>query len=234
MGLGTVELTLDVEARFGILIPAAEASSVVTVADLLRLIEERLQGDSEAAERSARDQIAERWRRATTGRTGGGNASMPDFDRRPLDVLGPRELRRFHQKLIDDGFYPPELRPPAGTRPVLRTLWVGFPLAAAAASWAFFRSVEVVPGAIIVGLCPPALATLAARRLPHRPPEGWTRFGDVAAWLATASASSLPPGQRPAAEQVWPELRRIVAWYVGVRPEEVRSDHRLVDDLGLD
>lgn len=62
MGLDSVELVMAVEEEFGISISDAEASTIVTPKDLIRIVGEQLDLKEEDSERLTRDELRTRVR----------------------------------------------------------------------------------------------------------------------------------------------------------------------------
>ena len=230
MGLGLVELVMDVEDTFGVSLPEEVLGEVRTAGDLYDVMRERVVVDQEATCVSAA--VFYRLRRELCGALGVERAQI----RPTTPVLSlatardwPRVRRRVLQKL---GVIEP---------PTPRPQWLVWVLATGVFA--------LVMGVVVAGTYHPWLAWLFLGVIVSLVIllDGWTSPRPVAATRANETVGELVhdlvPHHRPALSgpgrprseaDLWHTFRRVVAKCASVPPEYVTRETDLVRDLCLD
>ena len=228
MGLDAVELVMDVEKRFTLRLPDAEAEGIVTVADLIGFVHGRLTRHSglgcptAVAFRRVRDATRE-----TTGRVDARFRPGESIETR----LRPRQRRRLWRILFPplQGGHQAKLQRSPRVLIAFACLLAPAWLAGVAAAWLFGEWALVCFGPLVSAVATGPLLLLT-RPLATHPPSDLRTFGDLARRIAELEGSGRP---RPGAtrEEVSGEVREIVARWCGCPPAEVLPQHRLLQDL---
>jgi acyl carrier protein len=229
MGLELVEIVLQVEETFGVIVVRDDAFQIKTVGDLYqyivaRRVEQRQQGCPTA--RAFRD-----IRRVLTETT-----SMPKQAIRPsteLATLLPLRSRRRVWKKLDKKL-PGQI--PVSCLPYR----LGPKLAGLCVVAGLVGTVTIAPHigighAVVLGMTA-SLATVLLFSLVSFPfavtfPRGVVTVGDLA-------VASLPPDceqvlkREMTDEEIWEKLREIVAETLGLKAEDITPSARFVEDLG--
>ncbi len=227
MGLDAVELVMDVEDHFGIVIDDDEAGRLHTVGDLVALIRSRVDAASSSAclslsaffslRRLIRDIVGDERMRL--------RPSQSIVDR--LSRANRRELWRRLPEIL--GTVPPALRYPRMIRVVLFLLSVLLLIAAfaiASIDWRMLPLTLFVAGMLILLLF---MSTSSLRSVPR---DSMATLGDVSRMIVgrTAVTTDL---DLPDDTAILDELRPIVANVLGVDVDRIVPEVRFVEDLGM-
>lgn len=228
MGLDFVELVMDVEDHFGILIKDSEAERVRTVGDLVALID----GRRSAAHEMYCPTLSAFLKLRSTVRDVIGDTT---FRIRPRQHIAQRltapqrrELWKRLSALLDS---PPRgLRRSRVLQRTLAALFVAILTISAIAAVAI--DIRILPLTLaLAGLC---MLVLHIATVPFRtmPPYEWVTFGDVAAKIAGVTTATKQLQLR-SADDILAELRPLIVNALGVNGDEVVSSARFVEDLGV-
>lgn len=239
MGLDTVELVTEVEETFDISIANEDAAAIVTVGDLYRCVLGRLAAKGPPVNRSTCPTAHAFYslRRAWIEGWGHERAAF-----RPgvasADVF--RRDRRLTWDLLREGS---GLRLP----PLERPDWVGLAILVAV--------LGSIPAACLGlwsgGVCDPSTFVVAALTIPPatmvallaitRPlatsfPSGCETIRGLTRSVVALNLGALVErtGRVPSHDEVWDAVRALVVEQLGVRPERVTEEARIVQDLGAD
>ncbi len=222
MGLDLVELVMETEEAFGIVISDEAAGEIRTAGDLCEYVlsQRRLDGCPTAqAFREIRRLLVEAL----------GIAPRTVRPSTELESLLPRCLRHRVWRLLSRQY-------PCHWKRLRLSPWIGravalVPLVAAAFVLAQTRAVAALPFAGLVALGIWLLVWISARPLAVCFPSGLVTVGDVA--IASLPANCDEVARSPLEdEEVWRRLQKIVAGNLGVDVEEVTRAARFVEDLG--
>jgi len=233
MGLDGVELVMEVEEAFAITIADDEASAVRTVGDLHDLVLGKLSADPRS-HRCASAAAFYRLRRAQVARFGHDRRDIRPRGR--MDDLVPVHRRRASWRVLarDLGWRFPPLRRPGRLEAVLMPTVVVADVVLAllpeAGGWGTLGSFLLL---YILAFLPLLYLVLwlTSPFAVHLPEHCRTVRGATLAVLALNPETWASASLRPA--EVWSILRAVVVEQLGVRPEQVTEDARLVEDLGL-
>jgi acyl carrier protein len=228
MGLDAVELVMDVEDHFGITVRDTDAEVLRTVGDLVSLIQSRLV----AARQEVCPTLPAFLHLRSCVRDISGDERFRIRPReRVADSLSSSQRRALWRRLSSLlGSRPRELQRPRWLRIIL-----------VAALLILLASATVLALAIDVAILPVTLAAAAIAAfvlhlvtLPFRttPPDDWTTFGDIARKLAGVVAATKRTTLETA-DDILTELRPLIVESLGVDADEVVSDARFVEDLGI-
>ena len=229
MGLELVEIVMEVEETFGIIISDDDAPQIRTVGELHQYILESRRKENQrgcATGRVFRDIRRVLMETTSTPR----RAIRPGTELKV--ILPPRNRRRVWKRLEQDvAGYVRKLRLPYRLGPIITVLC----LTAGIVGTAIIIPQVGIGNALVLGVTA-IVATLLLMFFVTRPfaiafPQGVVTVGD----LATAT---LPPGYEEAAkqqmtdEEVWDRLQRIVADILGVKVDDITPTARFVEVLG--
>jgi acyl carrier protein len=232
MGLDIVELIMEVEETFDITLPDRELFHVRTVGDLYRLVLAKLPPSGPPAYSCASAVAFYAFRRAAVKVLGVGREDVRPAV--PMESLVSREHRRRRWKLLGDelGWRLPGLQPPGRISALGLLSFViayGAVIALAihhAVGWdrsivACFLSILAFPILIIILCCSmtPFATRFSAdcvtlRGTVHRVAK--MNFGTIGRRLGYER------------QDVWEILRTLIVEQLGIRPEEVSEDTKLV------
>lgn len=230
MGLDGVELVMEIEDRFGVVITDAEASQFRTVGDVVGLLNSRI----EAAKSGHCATLAAFLSLRGLVRDVVGDA---EFSVRPKDAVAAklstsqrRRLWRQAPKALEICLEP--LRAPRMIRATFTANACLIVVAAVAAGGPWAN--DFIPPVLLVFLGALLLIASFLAVQPFRtvPPESWSTFGAIARQIARKTAASNNLHLRDD-ESILAELRPILTNVLGVAPDRVTADARLVEDLGL-
>lgn len=234
MSLDLVELVMDIEKEFGLVIPDRDAERITTLGDLHQyLLRQRdLAGDSVCLSSA----LFYRARRALCEQLGHARRGVAPCT--PLDDLVPRQGRRGHWRRLREALAPfpvADLQRPAW-------LWVNFGVA-----W-----LSLMLGALAGGLAscllqqalyPVALSLLAANVVcilawyATRPLAVCLPGGTMAGLVRRTLGPDLDRGQRALRclndRQVWDQMCQVIATQLRVDVARLKPESKLTDDLGL-
>ena len=237
MGIDFLELTIEIEERFGVALAPEDWPDVATVGGLVDALRRRLRaGEQTGLTLRAWFQIRELLREV---------AGDPDFRMRPserlTDRLTPARRRELWRRLPDPLRGPPT---PLSLGPVgcAAGLTVGAVVIGAIAVagltdrwWVGTFAVGTGAGLTAAGLL------FIGGRLHTRPPAGYRTAGDLARRLvartAAVPARGDPARGDPGEEAVRAAVRTILIEEVGIPAADItplRREDRFVEDLGLD
>ena len=238
MGLDTVELVIEVESAFGIQIPDAEASGLITVGQLYEYVLSKL--PTVETRRCASAAAFYRFRRAVVGQLSVGRGDVrPSV---PIGGVIPPTRRRSEWALLGESLgwrMPPLVRPGwmvtafygliVGWLMVVVRAWGRFP-------WFPVNQFPLVVAYFVVGVMgllavAYRLTTPFATRFPR---ECSTVRGTVQAALALNYGTISLQGPGWNRREVWECLRAIIVEQLGVAPEEVVESAEFVKDFGAD
>ncbi len=226
MGLDAVEIVMDVEDHFGIVVDDDEAGRIRTVGDLVALIRLRVEATSSSPcsslpaflslRRLVRDVVGDDWMRI--------RPSQSIVDR--LSRTSRRQLWRRLPELL--GTSPPALRCPQTIRAMqilLSTHLIVAAIEIASIDWAMLPLTLFVAGALIL------LLHLASSPLRTIPRDDMATLGDLTGIIVgrTTATTDL---DLPDDAAILDELRPIVADVLGIDRGKVVLDARLWEDLG--
>ncbi|TWU44425.1 acyl carrier protein [Rubripirellula reticaptiva] len=228
MGLDAVEIVMDVEDHFGITIQNAESEHIRTVGDLVALIHNRISMTQETycPTLPAFLRLRTAVRNATADST---------FRIRPrqrisdeLTVQQRRDLWKRLSELL--GAPPRDLRRPKILRGILGTsiaALLGTALIAAIAI-----DIRIFPVTLAIAIFCIFVLHMITAPFCIVPPDEWVTFGDVTAKLVgvTAATKQLHLGT---SDDILDELRPLIVKILGVDGDEVVSNARFVEDLGV-
>ena len=227
MGLDAVELVMDVEDHFGIVIDDDEAGRLRTVEDLVALIRSRVDATSSAvcpclpAFLSLRRLIRE-----VVG-DGGMRVRPSQFI---VDRLSRANRRELWQRLPEIlGTFPPPLRYPRAIRATFALVSMLLIVAAtgiASVDWRMLPLTLFAAGALIL------LLYLVTSSLRTAPRGNTARLGDLAR-LVVGRTTITADLDLPDTTAILDELRPVVANVLGVEAEKIVPEARFVEDLGL-
>lgn len=239
MGLDGVELVMEVEEAFGIVIPDADAETIRTVGDLYRFVLAKMDGPTTEPSGCFSASEFYRLRRQLMG--------LFRIERRrirpdsTLEELFPAEGRKDAWRRLGEGLGSklPELRRPEWAR----TVWAGLCLGLAvlmvvawgrgagfAGELVVLVPVGLVVGAIALGIAVHRLTTPFAIVPPAADLRGLIPM-IVGANLGTFRIGN-PRGW--GSREVWEALVSIISTQLGVPPDMIAESSRFVDDLGMD
>jgi acyl carrier protein len=227
MGLVFVELVMDVEDHFGIVMDDDEAGRLHTVGDLVALIRSRVAATSSSACLSLSVFLS--LRRLIRDIVGDDRMRL-----RPsqsiMDRLSHANRRRLWRRLPEIlGTFPPPLRYPRTIRVVLFLLSVQLLIAAfaiASIDWRMLPLTLFVTGMLIPLLF---MSTSSLRSVPR---DSMATLGDVSRMIVGRSAVTRDL-DLPDDTAILDELRPIVANTLMVDAEEIVPEARFVEDLGM-
>lgn len=230
MGLDSVELLIEVEEHFGVVLTSEQVADVETVDDLARLVATTIERESRGPCPSAAAFYA--LRRATCAVIGP-KASRARPSTRLLELFPRRGRRRAWWCLRRERRFVPPLQPNAAAAITLRCLaallWIG---GIAGVAWSLSRwglggllSLPIVPvaGVVVYGAAHTVLATEL--------PAGLPRLGDLE---PRTRGRPLPEDRARWHAEVLEGVRERTAQQLGMKLENVLPESRFVDDLGLD
>jgi acyl carrier protein len=250
MGLGSVELVMEVEGSFGIAIPDPEASEINTVNDLFETIVKYLERKASASEHKPpvgclTSAAFDRLRQALTHSFGVSRASVRPSSR--VEELLPIAHRRSEwgslSRVLDLRL--PDLRRPTWMIAAIKISSVisllailgafflarvagrpGFPASQVAAG------VNALAFSFVVGSI---AAFLISGRFQREFAADCQTLDDLSLALVRLNyvklASAIPAINR---DEVWRVLRAIIVMQLGVKPEEVTPAASFVRDFGID
>ncbi len=230
MGLDGVEIVMEVEERFGVTLSDEETGGVRTVGDLLGLLESRV------ARRQAGECLSLpaflQLRRAVR--------EVTQFDRRirpsdlVTDVLDEEQRRQLWDRLpVLLNSYPTGLARPSH---IERRIWIGVFAVSGTTLWLTAQSYDFGWALLALGLAFVLSAIFFYRvtePLCTEPMKGYATFGDLTLRLVGREATTVgfPANSN---DLLFAELRQVIVDQLGVDPDKVTRDARLVEDLGLD
>jgi len=229
MGLDTVELVMDVEDHFGISIQLEEAEKVVTVGDLVALIQQRIAGAQRhpcatlaafyAVRRIVRQVVADE-----------------AFRIRPsdklIDKLTPEQIRELWRALPDKlNLFPDYLWLPQPSRLFVQIFAWGLPLLFLLLSVAV-SPVYLIWGILIVTLVFIAL-TIWVSSWRCVPPPGWSTMAELTKKCAGFTIATKKV-QLETPEQILQELSPIIVRNLGVKASDVTLQASFINDFGAD
>jgi acyl carrier protein len=225
MGLDGVELIIEIEEHFGVTISDAESQEIVTVGDMLSLINARVEGSRQSrchafeaflqVRRFIRDFLQEPKRRM---RPSDQIASIIPWHRRREFWLSLNKLFRT---------WPTPLRLPQPLR--LFDLLISVSALAVGASTAFLDA-AILPLGIISAVAFVILLQLILTPLKIEPPAQLASLGDFSLRLVGLSAATKPPAT---SDEILNALQKIVADTLGVDRDEVVPEASFVKDLEM-
>lgn len=254
MGLDFLDVVVSLERRFGVTISDQEVAGLRTVEDIVGLLEGRVQ------RREAVTCLSLPWflklRRLTRDVAGDNQLvvrpSSPVAEvltpeqrkqlwKRLPDLLGkkPQDLERPHSigLLIFLGFLVEAVLGLAVLSMLDRPLLFGLVGGAYTSWWVFLLTrPQNLTSWLLVGLLEGGLGVwlviLMTRPLKTHPPEGYKTFGEITQRLVAREAATVgfPSGS---AELIRIELAEVLSQVVGVDPDEVTMDARLIEDLDM-
>lgn len=221
MGLESLELVVDIEDSFGIVISDGEAQAIRTAGQLRNLVLSRL-SDS----RACGSMIAfNRLRRGIQVA-----ARVPRREVRPetrLDELLPVLRRRSAWALFATAS---QLKLPKLRKPLWVLVVIG--LATLASAVAAYQVGAGIRNAIFAGALSWFLLVIASGATAVLIPAGHQTIGELAGALA-ARYPVLSASTRPAETEVWSKIVDSIARVTGVDPARITPETNFVDDLGF-
>lgn len=229
MGLDAVELVVDVEEEFGISIQVAECERIRTVADLVALIQSRI----EAAQLAVCPTLTSFLLVRTYTREITSNDTLRmRTGTRIVDVLS-RPQRQWLWKRLDalvGSTTPPLRRPQLMQRSLIVFALLTFVLAIVVAAKI---DLAILPLTLLLAAIIALLCHFATGPFRSDPPDSLSTFGTIARRVAGASVATRHlHADTPSA--ILDVLRPIVADVLGVDISEVLPDARFVEDLGME
>jgi acyl carrier protein len=225
MGLDGVELIIEIEEHFGITISDAESQDIVTVGDMLSLINARVDGSRQSRCRSfvAFLQV----RRFVRDFLEEPNRRMRPSDR--IKSIIPWNRRREFWLSLSELFstWPTPLRLPQPLR--FLNLFTSIAALAVGASTALIDP-AILPLGIICAVAFVIVLQMLLTPLRIEPPAQLASLGDFSLRIVGLSATTKPPVAR---EAVLKDLQKIVAETLGVDRDEVIPEASFVKDLGM-
>jgi acyl carrier protein len=226
MGLDSVELVIEVEDQFGITVSDAEAQRIVTVGDLIAIINARMEASKQS-------------RCPSLGRFLEVRRFMRDFLQNPSLRMRPsttvvalvpwyrrRELWRSLSRLLDS--YRTPLQQPQPLR--MAALLVSLTLIAIGASTAYL-DIAILPLGILTAFAIIIFLHLAVAPLRIEPPRNMATVGDISLRLIGLSQAT---GPFLSTDEVLERLQTIVSRVLGVDRDEVVPAANFVQDLDMD
>ena len=236
MGLETVELMMDVEDRFGVWLPDAEATEIITVADLAAAVRRRLEARGDAARvrpvlREQRRQVRESVARMV--------GSAPRMREGIRGRLTSRQQHRVWRDLTRNSQQPPPPRRHSALATGIGRVWwlctLACVLFTVTAPWRFgaesFAPLLAFALWVLVWLPATILLYRLLRRFSGEPPAGCRTFGDLARSMCGGVVATVDREDLPDPDGVLLEVRKLVAHCIGTKLEEVRPESRFVQDL---
>lgn len=222
MGLEGVELVMEVEEAFGIVIADEEAERTRTVGQLFELVVSKLSSSQGCASMVAFNRL----RRGLCAVLGTPRRSVLPQTR--LDQLLPARRRRagWRQLSAASGLHLPSLRTP---RWVLAVVLVVVVLTAI---MDLLGTGVGITDPVVAVLLAGAVLAIVTGRMAGRPPAGCVSVGDLAQAVASRYPS-LSASARPDEGQIWSTIVDRTSRVGGVDPARVTRDARFVDDLGF-
>lgn len=238
MGLDTVELVLEVEEAFGIVINDRDAEQITTMGGLHRYVLAKLQGQEPLVTPCPSAAVFYRLRHALI-ETFGIERDKIRPDASVEDLISARQWHASCLKLQDSlDLRLPQFKPPPWV--IEATVW--------AAMFAVLAMAAILSGSQWPGFPRPAAIglVLVAASAVILIPMTWTRFADFPDEWQTVRGLVLrviernprrfSPSQdaqrNPSA--VWDDLCHLVSHQTGVDIRELTEETRFVDDLGMD
>lgn len=222
MGLEGVELVMEVEEAFGIVIADEEAERTRTVGQLFELVVSKLSSSQGCASMVAFNRL----RRGL--HTVFGTPRREVSPHTALDQVLPVRQRRAAWRRLGtaSGLQLPGLRTP-------RWALVLVVVASVLATIMDLFGVGVgITNPVVAMLLVGAALAIVTGRTGSRPPAGCASIGDLAQVVA-GRYPSLSASARPDEVQVWSTIVDRVSRVGGVDPTRVTRDARFVDDLGF-
>ncbi|QDU55998.1 phosphopantetheine-binding protein [Aeoliella mucimassa] len=226
MGLDAVELVMEVEDHFGISIDDHEAQQVRTVGDLVALIRTRIE--------TARREVCPTLRsvlslRRTVREVVDDTRARVRTRALVVDRLDRRERQQLWRELSSTIAALPWLRRPGWLRWSLGLTTTGLMVAF---TWSLVEASPALPMVFVAALGWPVAGVLATRPMRWVSPEGWTTFGDIARKYPGAKVATKQTDLETD-EQVFDELRPIIASQLGIAESKIVVTSSFVNDLGL-
>ncbi|CAD72909.1 MAG TPA: acyl carrier protein [Rhodopirellula baltica] len=228
MGLDAVEIVMIVEDHFGISIRNDETERVLTVGDLVALIQSRIG----AAHIATCPTLTSFLRLRSSVRELTNDQTLRiRIGTRVVDMMNRTQRRQLWAQLDDIlGTAAPGLRRPAILRKLLAFL------ATTTFVIAFLGSVTIDVAILPLTLALAACATLALHiiTIPFRsiPPDAAATFGAIARRMAGISVATKQLHLRTD-EEILHELRPIVAATLGTDGSKITRTTRFIEDLGM-
>jgi acyl carrier protein len=232
MGLDIVEMVMNVEERFGVTIPDAEAAHLVTVGDLYNFLLHRR--GAVLAGVCLSGAIFYRARRALCQLYGRQRQEVcPEAW---LEDLLPAGQRRWHWRRLREALHPlslPDLQRPLWLRVAL---FAGLSAVSLGSLVAGVMQLPVVPAApILFGVFLAVMLThLLTRRLAVCLPWGCTTIRGLVRSMGGDRDRAFSDLQRLDEQDVWQELCQIIGTNLGVDPTGLKPETSFVYDLGAD
>lgn len=222
MGLEGVELVMEVEEVFGIVIADEEAQRTQTVGQLFELVVSKLSSSQGCASMVAFNRL----RRGLHSVFGAPRREVTP--QTALEQLLPGRHRRaaWRQLSAASGVQLPSLRTPE---------WVIVLVVVATVLAAIMDLVGVgvgITNPVVAVFLAGAVLAIVSGRVASLPPAGCASIGDLAQVVA-GRYPSLSASARPDEVQVWSTVVDRVSRVGGVDPARVTRDARFVDDLGF-
>ncbi len=238
MGLDGVELVIEMEETFGIVIDDLDAEQIGTVGQAYRYILSKLELRPSAPCPSA--SIFYRLRLALMARSGADRRSI-----RPASRIGdflPERGRREAWLGLRDELAMEMPRLEFGARLAIATWLLGLiPVLVLVATWGtlgeFSASLAapVLVSSVVLGLASLVGAGLALDRFATEIPQGCeTIRGTVEAILGQGRLHQESDGRPWSTDEVWATLRALISEQLGVPREDVTEEKSFVDDFGMD
>lgn len=228
MGLEAVELVMDVEDHFGIIIQTTEAERFRTVGDLVVLIHGRIAAAQEAYCPTLPAFLK---LRATVRNVTGDSAFRIRPQQRIVDRLNVPERRELWKQLTELLGSPPRgLRRPLLLRQILGATVISYVVISLMAALAI--DVRIWPLTIALAVVCTFLLHIATVRFRTVPPDGWITFGDITTKVVSVTFATKQLQLRTA-DDILCELRPLIAEVLGVNGDEIVASARFIEDLGV-
>lgn len=237
MGLDGVELVMEVEKTFGVVIDDDTAMSMVTVGDMFEFLQERV--PTEAQSGCLTQAAFYRLRKPICERLGVSRSALRPAT--PLDSALPLAGRREHWPKLgfESGLRLPRLRRAEWLGTLLVIITCGgmlFGLGAwliGALAWSLAFGIAVFAG-LLLAWCTTDLA-VQIHLNPHTPDASLqATFGDLVRQVASDNRQGLLAQQRAWSNQeIWDTLVGLVSETLGVPRDKIAPSSRFVDDLGV-
>lgn len=228
MGLDGVELVIEVEDHFGITIQDATAEGIRTVGDLVELVHDRLSN----AQRTHCASLPAFLSLRTTVRESTGNKTLRIRPRdKIVEVLTPTQRCELWKRLPNlIGKTPPQLRRPPALRYTLTVMALAL---LSFAMWsAALIELQILPLTLAVAGFAIYCLHLCTLRFRVTPPQGYQTFGEITRRIVGTTAATKQLSLR-SFDDVFLELRPIIAETIGVEKGEVVLTARFIEDLDV-
>jgi acyl carrier protein len=234
MGVDVVALVMEIEEKFGVVIPDRDAERITTLGDLHQyLLRQRDLGGDSVCLSSA---LFYRARRALCEQFGYPRRSVAPCT--PLDDLVPRQGRRGHWRRLREALAPfpiPDLQRPAWLWITFGVAWLSLMLGALAgglASCLLRDPLHLVALFLLAANVVCILAWYATRPLAVCLPGG-----TMAGLVHRTIGPNRDRGQRALRcmndRQVWDQMCQVIAQNLGVDVARLKPESSFTDDLGL-